>query len=69
MNRSRETIAERIARLSTIREGLATIALAHPANHACMVCRAVHGDEDALVELLDGMGENDLVQFLDGRPR
>jgi hypothetical protein len=38
------------------REAIASVALTHPIGCACDVCRAAQGDDDAMVRVVEGLG-------------
>lgn len=40
-----------IEKLIGLQGAISSVALSHPEGHDCKVCRASHGDQDALMEL------------------
>lgn len=43
--------AHAVLEIQRFKEALASVALSHPADHDCDVCKAADGDEDAFARL------------------
>ena len=46
-----------ITRLLMLRESVSSVALSHPESCRCDVCRAAHGDEDAMARVLGALAD------------
>lgn len=51
MNSQQKNSTGDIEKLFGLQGAISSVALSHPEGHDCKVCRASHGDTDALMEL------------------